>query len=342
MMRKPLLPLGLGTVCLLGLGVVALLGTRGVMHSYLAGWLVLLALPAGALPLVMALEILPVDGLAIASSLRRLLCLMPLAAVLALPILLAHRELFPGLGVATPGFAGIWSGTVFFVVRAILILLAWAVLSFLFARPTARRRPLLAGLGLALHLVLVTLAAQDWILAVEPSFTSSAAGLLLLAAQSGITLATAGLMRTQQSGSHAPDRLPAALAMTLALWLFLAFTQYLVVWSANLPAEAAWYRHRSSDLGFGAEIAAGVICLVTIPILLRDATARSAGFVTAVAALILLLHAGGMLWLVTPAIRGHFSVRLSDLLAVAGLAALGLGFARLSGSPATTGEIRRG
>ncbi len=341
-MRKPLLPLGFAAVCLLGLVVAALLETRSVMHSYLAAWLIVLALPAGALPLAMGLEILPVDGLAIGSSLRRLLALMPLAAVLALPVLLAHRELFPGLGGAAPGFAGVWNGTVVFVVRAILILLVWVLLSVLFARPAARRRPILAGFGLALHLVLVTLAAQDWILAVEPSFTSSAAGLLLLAAQSGIALAVAGLMRTRRSGSHAPDRLPAALAMTLALWLFLVFTQYLVVWSANLPAEAAWYRHRSADVGVTAEIAAAVVCVVAFVALLRDATARRPRIMAVVAGLLVLLHAGGMLWLVTPAIRGHFSVRLTDLLAVAGLVSLGLGFGRLFGPRIATGELRRG
>ncbi|HEX4768915.1 MAG TPA: hypothetical protein VH414_21830 [Lichenihabitans sp.] len=341
MMRKPLLPLGFAAVCLLGLVVAALLGTRSVMHSYLGAWLIVLALPAGALPLAMGLEILPVDGLAIGSSLRRLLGLMPLAAVLALPVLLARRELFPDLGGATSGFAGAWNGTAFFVVRAILILLAWALLGVLFARPAARRRPMLAGFGLALHVVLVTLAAQDWILAVEPSFTSSAAGLLLLAAQSGMALAVAGLMSTRQSVSRAPDRLPAALAMTLAVWLFLAFTQYLVVWSANLPAEATWYRHRSADLGFGAEIAAGIICLVSLTVLPR-AAARSSGLIAAVAALVALVHAGEMLWLVTPAIRGHFSVRLTDLLAVAGLVSLGLGFGRVFGAGTATGEIRRG
>ena len=341
-MRKTLSSLGFAAVCLIGFVIVALLGARGAMHSYLAAWLALLAVPAGALPLVMGLELLPVGAVAVAPPLRRLLGLMPLTALLAVPILAATRLLYPDLGRSTAGFPGVWNDTTFFVIRAILILLVWVGLALLFSRPAARPRPLLAGLGLVLHLVVVTLVARDWILAVEPDFTSSASGVLLLAAQIGMALAAAAGLAARDGAVIAPRRFSKPLAVALVAWLFLTFTQYLVVWSANLPAEAAWYRHRSADAGTTAVITAAIVCVVALVALLSHATARRPWFFASVAALLVLLHAGEMLWLVTPAIRGHFSIRFTDLLAIAGLASLSLGFGRVFGPRTATGELRRG
>ena len=67
MTRTALVALGLAAA---GLVVLALLGLAGriVMPSYLGGWLVILALPLGALPIVMGWELLglpetlPADG----------------------------------------------------------------------------------------------------------------------------------------------------------------------------------------------------------------------------------------------------------------------------------------
>ncbi len=179
--RATLVALAVG---LLGaLGVVLLgLGGEAVMPSYLGAWLLLVALPLGALPVLMGCELLDAPETALVANLRRLAAIMPLAAALAAAG--AARD-----GLALPGAVGRQSRPAGLVDdarllrgAAVLFLAVWSALSLVFSRPApgagwTRRRPLLAGLGLALHLVMGTLAAFDWAQEVEPSFNSSAFGL---------------------------------------------------------------------------------------------------------------------------------------------------------------------
>ena len=83
---------------LLGLGLLAACwlagGWRGAASSYLAAWLVLLALPVGALPVTIVAErfgkrVRERGGIEMLAGLRRLMALMPVAALLGLPLLAA-------------------------------------------------------------------------------------------------------------------------------------------------------------------------------------------------------------------------------------------------------------
>ncbi len=239
------------------------------MPSYLGAWLFVLALPLGALPLVMASELLGADETRLLAALRRLVGVMPLAALAAVPVLLRLGTLYPGLWAAKAGLPGWWMTPGVFVVRAVVLLAAFTALASIFARPGASasarggRRGVLAIAGLALHPVLATLAADDWAQQVEPGFNASSFGLVLVAAQCSIALCLAVVMVMTGRGGRvaargaAEDRrdvdstirVGTGLAVALGFWGFLVFTQYLVVWSANLPREVLWYQHRSAGLG---------------------------------------------------------------------------------------------
>ena len=342
MSRQPLLLLAIG---LLALGALVVMGLAGgpIMPSYLGAWLFVLALPLGALPVVMGLELMgQPDGL-VTALLRRLVAIMPLAAVLAVPVLLKAKGLFPALGTIGDGLPGWWMTQPFFLARAVLFLGVWTALAFVFSRPATSfpaggRRPLLAGAGLALHFVMGTLAADDWAQAVEPSFNSSAFGLLLIATQAGIAVSLAVSMAAtgrrstlERLDDTATRHRGTVLAVLLGAWGFLAFTQYLVVWSANLPKEVVWYQHRAAGIGQAAEDSAAILCFVALLCLLSRRLPRAPGLLAWVAAALVVLHGVEMLWLVTPAFRATFSLTLADLLALAGAAGLGIGGATLLG-----------
>ena len=358
--RPTLVALAAGVLCALGTVLLGVLG-QPVMPSCLGAWLFLLALPLGALPILMAVELLGVPDTTLTAMLRRLAAVMPLAAVLALPVLFRLDALYPSLAADKPGLPGWWMTHVGFTSRTVLFLLAWTALALVFSRPdTGRgldaRRPLLAGFGLALHFVMGTLAAFDWAQEVEPSFHSSAFGLLLIAAQCSVAVSTAVLMavvgRPEPEAPHAPssgrrdpvapERVATVLAVLLGAWGFLAFTQYLVVWSANLPDEVAWYQHRAAGLGLAGEYSAGVLCALALAALLPRAPARRAGVVAWAAAALLVMHGFEMLWLVTPAFRSAFTLTLPDMAALAAAAGLGIGAALLFGDRVGTGRVDRG
>ncbi|MCK2055912.1 hypothetical protein [Methylobacterium sp. 37f] len=286
--------------------------------SYLAAWLGLLALPLGALPLAAGLDALAPRGfLSLRPSLRRCLGLMPVAALLALPLVGVVPALYPfagGTPAATP-LAEIWLTTPFFAARIVAALALWV---WLCLRVAAGRGPVALVLGL--HAVLATLVSFDLVTALDPRLGSSLIGLLMMVAWSGAALAAALLVLP-------PGKRPEAgllpLALLLAAWVFLHFVQFFVVWSANLPAEVSWYLARGGLLGRALSVAGGAVAVFAALLTLRPGpwTTR------VLAGLALVVHGAEMAWLVTPASRGGFVVTGQDGLAGFAVAFLALGLA---------------
>ncbi|MGY2051725.1 hypothetical protein [Methylobacterium sp. JK268] len=338
MNRRPI-SLAVGAAAL---GACALAGAAGtaVMPSYLAAWLVLVSLPAGALPLLMGLELAGFAAEPMAASLRRLLGLLPVAAILLVPILLNLGGLYGGGRGPAPrtALAAIWFTPAFFTLRSLLYLAVWLWLAETFRRApidlgleqaAARRRR--AALGMVLHAVLGTLAAEDWVQSVDPGLASTAFGLLVMTIQAGLALSAAALVAARASSGRPlrDNRMAAAFAdpmlVLLACWGFVHVVQYLVVWSGNLPEEARWYIDRGGALArVGAVAALATVLLALLVLLPRRVVGRPAALV-GVAVLVLAVHGAEIFWLVTPGFRGAFRVTLSDILALVGVVGVAVG-----------------
>ena len=313
-MRPGPVAFGIGV---LGLGTWLVLAIVGVpaMPSYLAAWFAWMALPAGALPLAMLLELLGVRGWALLPVLRRMLLLLPVGAVFAVPVMLAAGTLYPAAGFAVPFFA-----------RMILVLAVWLLLAFVFCRPPrGEPRRGWAAIGLMLHLVAGSVAAVDWVMALQPGLGSSVFGLLVIVAQMGAAL-SAAVFVIAVSTRHGllPTETRSAMAAFLAVWLFLHFTQYLVIWSANLPGEIVWYQHRGGAWGGALVWSVVAASVLTFAVLMFDA-GRIPWVMASIAAMVLLAHVLEAGWLVTPALRGAFTLAWADLPALLGFGGLAAG-----------------
>ncbi len=346
--------LGVGVAALLCIALLAAFSAGPVMPSYLAAWLFWLALPAGALPLVMACDLaraLPPDEaglglgespsaprlpLALAPALRLLLVALPPVALLAIPLLLGQVGLF-GSAASRHGFGGDWYSPGARALRVIAVLLVWSALALLFLRPGRPRA--LALLGLVVHLFAATLLAMDLAMSVAPGLNSTAYGLALVASQCGIAFSAAVLLaalprpasRRPAAARNAPAAQPApgppgsviaTLLWLLAAWMFLQFNQYLVIWSANLPREIVWYQQRDAGLGRAAEWFGLLAFLVPLLAATIPRLARNARVLAGLAGLVLLMHLVETLWLVTPSFRGAFTLSLADLLGLTGIGGL--------------------
>ncbi len=338
MRRAPAIVLGVGAAALLLALLLAYAANVTMMPSYLAAWLFWAALPIGALPLLMALEL--VGGawsLDILRALRRLVLLVPVAAILIVPVLLRLHGLYPwSRGVASHGAAGgSWLGSTWFIVRAIVYLVIWTALALIFARAAAPerrgRRRMAAALGLAVHLVIATLAAVDWTMSLDPRWSSSMFGLLLISVQCCIALSVAVLIAGAEADAQTGLPQPGALLLVIgSIWLYLQFMQFLTMWSADKPDEVLWYLQRDADGGRFVEwvvFLAGF--LVPLCLLVFASLRKSLSVVALVALLMLFAHALEMLWLVTPVFRRHFSLRGSDILALVGVGGIAVGAALL-------------
>ncbi|WP_419730996.1 hypothetical protein [Lichenicola sp.] len=323
--RRPMLLAGAGVIPLLVLAVLGGAGMR-VMPSYLAAWLFVLSVPLGALLLVGLLEAFAGEASPLLPPLRALLPLMPVAALLGLPVLLLSGTLYDPSAWPAAGIGREWFAHTPFSLRMVVFLLIWSALALQFSvPPRLGGRRVAAGLGFGLTLVTGTLAAYDWVMAVEPGIASSEFGLLVLAGAMLSALSVAALLACLVD-PPASYGFAGPLLILLALWMFLHFSQFLVIWSANEPHEASWYLHRIDGLG-AACLWLAVLLLLAAPVLrlpaIRPAARRR--LIAAIAGLALLVRLLESFWLITPSFRGHFTLSAADLLAAAGLIALVVG-----------------
>jgi hypothetical protein len=107
--------------------------------------------------------------------------------------------------------------------------------------------------GLLLTTVTVTLAAFDWSMSLDPHWYSTIFGLYVFAGGAlafmavwtliCLGLRSKGVLKNTINVEHYHDLGKWMFALTI-FWAYIAFSQYLLIWYANLPEETIWYRHR--------------------------------------------------------------------------------------------------
>jgi len=270
------------------------------LHAVLAVWLAAFALwsgiPLGALLLAMMAVIIPGPWRAeIDVQAKALTTLLPIVAIASLPILLGAQSLYPWA--EEPGL--VYLSTGLFALRSLVFLVLFIGLGA--ALLIMERLPLaVAAAGIIGFVLLDTMLAVDWLMSMEPEFHSSGFGLYVLAIQANTALAVILPMRLRFAEAR-PGLLGALLLTALLLWAYLAFMQYIISWSDNLPEPAAWYRHRGTGIWAAAEIAFGALRLVPLLLLFVSRIRRHPGWLRGIAAATLLGTAIEMAWLVFPA-----------------------------------------
>ena len=300
-------------------------------HAALTGWLAAVtfasALPLGALCLTMMLRIIP-------GPWREELEAPAASAMLLLPpLLLAAVPMFAGLpwiytwtGEALDGFKGVYLTPAFFILRSLFILGGACLLAVLLIG--GRGHALAVG-GLIAFVVLHGILATDWLLSLDPYFHSSGFGLYFLSIQTLSALCLLILMRLTTGKVERPALLGGLLLTALLLWAYLAFMQYLITWSGNLPAGVSWYQRRASGIWKGAEYAIAVLRLAPTFLLLFPPVQRNPGWLAGLSLTVLVGSLVECAWLTLPTVPRHLTLGIvSYALATAGLALCGLAVLR--------------
>lgn len=236
----------------------------------------------------------------------------------------------------------------FFTVRAAIYFAVWLILAFFLNRwslqqdQTAdravnKRMQMLSGPGMVLLIFTVTFAAIDWFMSLDPEWSSTIYGFIFVAAWSLSALAfviavMANLARHEpmngivaQLHFHDLGKLLLALVM---LWSYFAFSQFLIIWSGNLPEEIRWYLPRTKGV-WGMIALAVVVLHFAFPFLflLSRSLKRNAGKLVIVAVLVLVMRLVDLFWMIAPTFSGeHFHVSWMDIVAPVGFGGLWLAF----------------
>jgi hypothetical protein len=191
---------------------------------------------------------------------------LPLMAVLFLPIVLGMGTLYVW---THPDHVqqdevlrhkAIYMNTGFFLARALVFFGGWILIAWTLTRWSRRqdegdasvnlKLQYLSGGGLVFYAVSATFAAIDWIMSINPHWFSTLFGFIFIGGQ-GISalaftivvsayLARRAPMASLLKPSHFHDLGKLSLAFVM-LWAYFNFSQYLIVYAANLVEEIPYF-----------------------------------------------------------------------------------------------------
>ena len=312
------------------------LNAEQFFRSWLIGFLFVLGLALGSLALLMLQHLSGgqwgLVGRRVFEAASRTL---PLVAVAFIPVLFGMRPLFLWARPEAVQADRVlqdkapYLNVPFFTVRAVIYFAFWIFCAYLLTKwsaaqdrgeaavtpaDTVRFRTLSAP-GLLFLVLTVSFASVDWIMSVDPHWYSTIFGLLTVAGQ-GLSalaftiavlalIARSGVLGGQLAPGHFHDLGKLLLAFVM-LWAYLAFSQFLIIWSGNLPEEIPWYIARIRG-GWGVVAILLIVCHFALPfvLLLSRDLKRHSGLLAKVAVFVVAMRLVDLIWLVAPTFGHH-------------------------------------
>ncbi len=341
-----------------------LLTPRQFLQSYLMAYTLCLGVTLGCLALGMVHQLSGgAWGVVLRRSIGAASRVLPVMTAMFLPIAIGMSFLYPWTNADLVAHnellqhKRLYLNTPFFLVRAAVYFAIWNALAYFLSAWSleqdrspdpgiASRMQRLSAGGLLCYGLTITFASFDWLMSLDPEWFSTMYGVLIIGGQGLSSLAflitiVAWLSRRPPLDrivmpSHFND-LGNLMLTFVMLWAYFSFSQYLIIWAANLPLEISWYQHRL-DTSWRA-VGVGLIVFhfaVPFVLLLSRTTKRERAAIVKVAAWILVVRVVDLFWLIAPAFHPQgVSVSWLDVVLPLSLGAVWLGcfFRQLRGRP---------
>ena len=287
---------------------------------------------------------------------------LPLNLLFALPILLNVPALYEWARPEVLAHDQIlqqkaaWLNVGFFTWRILFYFTVWILLGYYLNRFSAEQAAgrtveeteaakdklrNLSGPGIVIHMLTLTFAAFDLGMSLEPHWPSTMYGVLYIV---GGVLSTMAFMilimrrlTEEEPMSHLVKPRHFADFGTLmfafvCLWAYVNFSQFLIIWSANLPEETPWYFKRTQ--GAWNNVAGGLMLFhFALPflLLLMRFNKKKSAILAVIAVFMLFMRLIDLAWLIAPAFHeveeaSHHFIHWMDIVAPIGLFGLWVGF----------------
>lgn len=215
--------------------------------------------------------------------------------------------------------------SVWFIIRAIMYFALWGIMAWFLnkwsaeqdkadgfdaALKAAEDMSKFSGPTMVFYVIVVSFAAIDWVMTLDPHWFSTIWGLLFAAgwALSCFCFSVALLavlynkspMNRVLGSRHFHDIGKLMLALVM-VWAYFNFSQFLIIWSGNLPEETRWYLTRME----GTWGVIGILLIVfhfAFPylVLLNRDLKRNAKWLAVVAVFVLVMRLVDMFYLIGP------------------------------------------
>jgi hypothetical protein len=321
--------LGVGILGVIAVGLGCSVDRTQFLQSYLFAYLFWLGVSLGCLAFGILHHLTGGRwGVRLKRVLEAGMNTLPLMALAFLPIWTNLETLYswsrPGAMVGDEVLQkkAFWLNVPGWSVRAVLYFAIWILCAW-FVSSRSKRRDVtgdaqadrgvrfLAGPMIIVYAVTVTAATVDWAMSLEPHWFSTMFGVIYIAGQ-GISamafgiLVTAWLRRDARLGrlftpAHFHDLGTLMFALTL-FWMYVTFSQYLIIWSGNLAEETPWYLHR---MGHGWQnVAISLVALgffLPFLLLMQRKLKAQAHLLVGVAVIVIVARFIDMYWQIEPA-----------------------------------------
>jgi hypothetical protein len=266
---------------------------------------------------------------------------LPACVLLFIPIAILAPKIFghcsPGEALAHGDSCGWWGGPpspdhplakksaylnpTFFYIRAVAYLAAWTFLSVWFSRKSAKqdvtgdpkltvKMQLLSAPMLYVFAFTLTFAGFDWIMSLDPYWYSTIFGVYIFAGATVSSYAALAvitllfqktkILRRVSTVEHRHDIGKLMWAFVI-FWSYIGFSQYMLIWYANMPEETVFYRNRwtGSWVVVSLALVFGHFAIPFLGLMSRHVKRSMLGL-AAGAVLVLVMHYIDMYWLIMP------------------------------------------
>jgi hypothetical protein len=338
---------------LFSLGAIALAFARPeeFYRAYLIGYMDWLGIALGSMAIVMIRHLTGGGwGTVIRRVLGAAMRTLPVMFVLFVPIAIAvlQHQMYPWLkpleAITDPHIREHLEKHAFikdayltssgFIIRAIIYLVIWNLLSFLLsmwskqtdksgAPDNTQKFKAVAGPGLILYAFTIGFAAIDWLMSLDPSWISTIFGLIILAGELLSAICFAIVVERilvdykPMSEMLKPDFVHDHGKWTLTfimLWAYFSFSQWLIIWAGNLPTEITFYLKRiHNGWGYIAVFLAFFHFCIPFIILLSRPFKRDIRKLVWLAVWLLFMRFVDLFWIVEPNFSASFTVTIADI-----------------------------
>jgi len=339
-------------------------GMKQFFHSYLFAFIYFLSFALGALFFVLIHHLVGATWSVVVRRLAEIVTgafpvLFVLMLGLVLPMLGGNHALYPWMDhevVAKSHLLHAKEGYLnapFFALRMLIYFAVWMGLSRYFMKKSveqddsgdlkiSQRLRQVAGPAIIAYALTTAWAAFDLLMSLTPEwfstifgvyyFAGCAISIYCLLAIMSVALQRSGRLTRSITVEHYHDLGKMANAFTL-FWAYIAFSQFMLIWAANIPEESIFFRPRMFTDWRMWSIALVLLhfCIPFVGMMSRHVK-RNPILLTAWALYMLAVHAFDMFWLVMPALSPEApTFHLIDLLCLVGVGGLCL-FGALSAS----------
>lgn len=355
----------IGVVLLIAGAAIAFItmGSRFGYSAYLTALMYAMTIAVGSLFFVMVQHLVRAGWSVVVRRVAELMMIMlvPLA-ILFIPVLIsltggdtlyqwnnAEYGVVHGIDVPVWTEKAKWLNPAWFTARSIIYLAVWCGLAVWYFRGSrtqdetgektltekmqARSGPAIIAFSFA-----TSFAAFDWMMSLAPMWFSTMFGVYIftggiLSAHCAIALLTyvlqsKGAMRDEVTIEHYHD-LGKLIFGFVCFWGYISFSQYMLIWYANIPEETHWFYERSHN-GWGTVSAILIVAHWALPFaaIMSRHVRRRPMLVAIISAYILVMHYIDLYWVIMPeagmGVGGAAGIA-GAVLCVVGMVALMLG-----------------